>query len=253
MVALVLICISAPRAQDRQLSTLNQKIDDLENRVNELTTTVIPQMEKTLDTMVRSKAQTDSATILVINRIHTLQNKIKILEDRMGYADSTNLEILEQLMMIENKIVTLTRSFNELYGLRSGQASPRGTTLSRDEYRNDYVQALNRYQNGDFEQAIRDFTRLVQVDPAHELADNSQYWLGESYYSLRNYKRAIAEFKKVLRFTDDDKWDDAQLKLGLCYKSIGNAERAREEFQKLLDHFPSSEYTEKARRYLQQL
>ncbi|MFQ6676394.1 MAG: tol-pal system YbgF family protein [Fidelibacterota bacterium] len=241
------------RPQDQQLSELNRKIDDLQKQVNQLATGVIPEMEKTLDTMVKSKAQSDSATIMVINRINTLQNKIKILEDKMAYADSANFEVLEQLMMIENKIVTLTRSFNELYGLRTGQAPLKGAALSPDEYRNDYVRALNRYQNGEYEQAIRDFSRLIRVDPSHELADNSQYWIGECYYSLRNYKKAISEFEKVLQFTDDDKWDDAQLKLGLSYKRIGNREKAREEFQKLLDHFPSSEYTEKARQYLRQL
>lgn len=253
MIALVLVFSSGVRSQDQQLSRLNQRLDALESRINELTTSVIPEMEKTLDTMVKSKAQSDSATIMVINRINTLQNKIKILEDKMAYADSTNLAVLEQLMMIENKIVTLTRSFNELYGLRTGQGPPRGAAVPPDQYRNDYVQALNRYQNGDFEQAIDNFSRLIQADPTHELADNSQYWLGECYYSLRNYKRAISEFEKVLHFSDDDKWDDAQLKLGLSYKSIGNPERAREEFQKLLDHFPGSEYAEKARQYLRQL
>ena len=77
---------------------------------------VIPDVENALNAMVSSKAQSDSATIMVINRINTLQNKIKILEDKAAYSDSSNLQILQQLMMIENKIVTLTKSFNELYG-----------------------------------------------------------------------------------------------------------------------------------------
>ncbi|MFQ6673329.1 MAG: tol-pal system YbgF family protein, partial [Fidelibacterota bacterium] len=61
------------------------------------------------------------------------------------------------------------------------------------------------------------------------------------------------EFQKVFQYSEKDKWDDAQLKLGLSYKSIGNRERAKDEFQKLLDHYPNSEYTQKAQQYLRQL
>jgi len=94
---------------------------------------------------------------------------------------------------------------------------------------------------------------LVSVDQTNDLADNSQYWLGECLYGKREYKQAILEFGKVFSFPGTDKDDDAQLKLALCYQNIGNIDKARSEFQKIIDYFPGSEYYPKAKNALKQL
>ena len=94
---------------------------------------------------------------------------------------------------------------------------------------------------------------LVIEDPSNDLADNSQYWLAECYYSTKNYKRAILEFEKVFTFPGTDKDDDSQLKLALSYQSLGNLVKAREEYQRMVDYFPSSEYFSRAKESLKQL
>lgn len=240
-------------SQKGQSAKLEQRVATLETQLNQLMGIVIPDVENALNAIVASKAQSDSATIMVINRINTLQNKIKILEDKAAYSDSSNLQILHQLMMIENKIVTLTKSFNELYSMRTVKAESRAGSMTSNEFKRNYVKALSNYQNGDFHKAIEGFSALVGADPNHKLADNSQYWLGEAFYSLKNYKRAVLEFQKVFQFAENDKWDDAQIKLGICHQKMGNPDKARDEFQKLLDRYPDSEYTQRAQQYLRQL
>lgn len=226
------------------------RIDSLESQIGIL----LPDLKEALKTTAEGKEQSDSVAILLINRINTLQNKIRILEDKAAYIDSTNFEILAQLVMIENKVVTLTNSFTEMYNLKN-EPMPTGQRkqLSPEEYKNRYIQSLTNYQNGNYDGAIAGFSELVLADPMHELADNSQYWLAECYYSQKNYKRSIVEFEKVFTFPGTDKDDDAQLKLGLAYQSMGNIEKAREEYQRLLDYFPGSEYYTKAKESLKQL
>ena len=101
--------------------------------------------------------------------------------------------------------------------------------------------------------AVSPWPRLVLTDPSNDLADNSQYWLAECYYTIKNYKRAVIEFEKVFSFSGTDKDDDAQLKLGHCHRSMGNIKKAKEEYQRLLDYFPGSEFYDKARNSLKQL
>ena len=241
----------------RELKRLNAKIDRERVRTDSLETQIsilLPDLRNTLIATVDAKKQTDSVAILLINRINTLQNKIRMLEDKSIYTDSTNFEILAHLMMIENKIVTLTNSFTEMYSLRSEK---RGgvikTKISPAEYQRRYIEALSYYQNGDYKQAITGFSELVMEDPSNELADNSQYWLAECYYSTKNYKRAALEFEKVFTFPGTDKDDDSQLKLALAYQSLGNLVKAREEYQRMVDYFPSSEYYSRAKESLKQL
>ena len=213
----------------RELKRLNAKIDRERVRTDSLETQInilLPDLRNTLRATVDAKKQTDSVAILLINRINTLQNKI----------------------------VTLTNSFTEMYSLRSDKQQPNiKAKISPVEYKKKYIEALSYYQNGDYSQAITGFSSLVIEDPSNELADNSQYWLAECYYSTKNYKRAILEFEKVFTFPGTDKDDDSQLKLALSYQSLGNLVKAREEYQRMVDYFPSSEYFSRAKESLKQL
>ncbi|MFH1851727.1 MAG: tetratricopeptide repeat protein [Candidatus Neomarinimicrobiota bacterium] len=242
---------------ERELRRVNAKIEREKVRTDSLETQIrilLPELKKALEATVNAKKQTDSIAILMVNRINTIQNKIRILEDKAEYTDSTNFEILSQLVMIENKIVTLTNSFTEMYNLKTDNPpASYQSKISAIDYRKLYLEYLGYYQNGNFPQAIKGFSELVLKDPTNELADNSQYWLAECYYSSKNFKRAVIEFEKVFSFTGTDKDDDAQLKLGLAYQSMGNTAKAREEYTRLLDYFPNSEYYQKAKEALNKL
>lgn len=247
----------AAQSDAQQIKRLSEKVSQLNARVDELDTKLnllLPELQNTLRATVAAKEQTDSVSILIINRINTIQNKIRLLEDKAAYSDSTNFEVLAQLVMIENKIITLANSFTELYSIRNDQtpASP-SSKISPTEYKRLYIESLSNFQNGLYSQSIKGFSKLVISDPQNDLADNSQYWLAECYYSQKNYKRAIIEFEKVFTFAGTDKDDDAQLKLGLAYQSMGNLEKSREEFQRLVDYFPGSEFYDRSKEALKQL
>ncbi|HIA90906.1 MAG TPA: tetratricopeptide repeat protein [Candidatus Marinimicrobia bacterium] len=255
-VSFIAVNLSA-QSEKQQIKRLNEKVNQLYIHIGELETKLnilLPELQTTLKATVAAKEQTDSVSILIINRINTIQNKIRLLEDKAAYSDSTNFEVLAQLVMIENKIITLANSFTELYNVRNDQtpASP-SSKISPTEYKRLYIESLSNFQNGIYGQSIKGFSKLVISDPQNNLADNSQYWLAECYYSQKNYKRAIIEFEKVFTFAGTDKDDDAQLKLGLAYQSMGNLEKAREEFQRLVDYFPGSEFYDRSKEALKQL
>ena len=256
--AILLNAISlSAQSESKQVKRLSDKVSQQNTRINELETKLnilLPELQRTLKATVEAKEQTDSVSILIINRINTIHNKIRLLEDKAAYSDSTNFEVLAQLVMIENKIVTLANSFTELYNVRNDQtpASP-SSKISPNEYKRLYIESLSHFQNGMYSQSIKGFSKLVISDPQNNLADNSQYWLAECYYSQKNYKRAIIEFEKVFTFAGTDKDDDAQLKLGLAFQSMGNLVKAREEFQRLMDYFPGSEFYDRSKEALKQL
>ena len=241
----------------RELRRLNSKIEKQSIQTDSLDAQIrllLPELQNALSANLKAKEQTDSVAIVLINRINTIQNKMRLIEDKAAYIDSVNFEILAQLVMIENKIVTLTNSFTEMYKLKNTTSkSSSSSQISPEQYKKNYIDALSFYQNAEFDKAVNLFIKLVQNDPSNELADNSQYWLAECYYTMKNYKKAINEFTKVFSFPATDKDDDAQLKLGHCYRSMGNNKKAKEEYQRLIDYFPGSEFYEKAQQSIKQL
>ena len=194
----------------------------------------------------------DSLNVEFTNTLVKINNKIRILEDRASYTDSTNFEILNMLVMFENKISSLTDSYREISELKS-DGSLKSKDMTDSEFREKYIDGLSLYQNSNYNKALKIFEELLNIDKSHDLADNSQYWLGEIFYGMKDFRRSIKEFEKVFKFKDSNKYDDSQYKLGLCYINIGNKSRAKDEFQKLLDSYPNSEYYQKSRQWLDKL
>lgn len=119
-------------------------------------------------------------------------------------------------------------------------------------YDESYNTALDLFQNHQYPQSVSAFYQLLQQNPNHPLADNCQYWIGESRYAQEKYYQAVAEFNKVFAYDAPDKQDDAQLMLGLTYLKLGELGSARIEFDWLVSCYASSEYVSTANRYLGQ-
>ena len=185
------------------------------------------------------------------NTLIKIQNKIHILEDRTFYTDSLYFELVNDIVMIENEIASLISSFKEMSEISSKKKTRVIPKLTNEEYQTKYIESLSNYQNGEWNLSLDGFKFLIQADSNHDLADNCQYWIGEVYYSLKDFQRSIKEFKNVFTFQGTNKSDDAQFKLGLCYVNIGQFDKAKQEFESLLEFYPNSEYYKRSQEYLQ--
>ena len=188
----------------------------------------------------------------VTNTLIKIQKKIQILEDRTFYTDSLYFEIVNDLVMIENKITSLISSYKEMSEITGKRKTRIIPEITDAEYQAKYIESLSNYQNGEWNVSLDGFKFLIQADSNHELADNCQYWIGEIYYSQKDFRRSIKEFEKVFTFPGTNKSDDAQFKLGLCYVNIGQIDKAKQEFENLLEFYPNSEYYKKGQEYLRQ-
>lgn len=114
--------------------------------------------------------------------------------------------------------------------------------VKTDSFMEDYKDALNKFYYQRYSDAVEIFEKLISEQPKHYLAGNIQYWIGESYYALRQYKKAFNAFNMVFNTNAFDKYDDTQLKLGFCYFKMGKMRSAVGEFQNLLTYYPNSEH-----------
>lgn len=112
-----------------------------------------------------------------------------------------------------------------------------------------YHEGRRQFESYNYQGCIETMSALLEENPNHPLADNAQYWIGESYYGLKQYQKAVLEFQKVFAFDKPDKFDDAQLMIGLSYVRLEQTEMARSTFGEFLDTYNGSEYTGIAKRY----
>jgi tol-pal system protein YbgF len=94
---------------------------------------------------------------------------------------------------------------------------------------------------GNYDLALAGFNEFIKRFPAHDLADNAQYWIGQGYYAQKKYDLALPEFGKVLEvYPGKDKEPAALYKIGLCQQELGDKTKARKYWQSLVKKFPKS-------------
>lgn len=182
--------------------------------------------------------------------------KIKKLEKQVSGLKS---EINQKNLLISDLKAQVKLQQDRIANMGSSQLSARPAfsqgsvtvgDVSPGEYEQRYQEGYDLFNAREYNAAIQVFESLLASNASHNLADNAQYWIGESHYALRQYDKAILDFEKVFTFTKSNKSDDAQFKLGLCYIRKGDNSKAREEFQRLLDIYPKSEYASRAQKHL---
>lgn len=120
---------------------------------------------------------------------------------------------------------------------------------TQEEYRTAW-QALSGQQ---YDKAIQQFRTFQRKNSTSEMADDAQYWIGESYFTRRDYNRAILEFNDVLKYRKGDKVPAALLRQAEAFVEIGDKTDARLILQKLLNDYPNSFQAKDARERLQSL
>lgn len=115
-------------------------------------------------------------------------------------------------------------------------ADPKTTTATPE-----YQQAFDLLQRGHYDKAIPAFESFIKQSPTGDYADNAQYWLGEAYYSKRDFVGALASFKKLVdNYPDSPKKSHALLKIGFSYDELGDKIAARQALEQLRKEFPST-------------
>ena len=84
--------------------------------------------------------------------------------------------------------------------------------------------------------------------PSSPLAANSQYWVGMSYFNLRDFRNAqLAQEALIKRFPDSPKVPDALLAIASIQLEQGDGGSARNTLEDIIARYPGTEAAAKAR------
>ena len=109
------------------------------------------------------------------------------------------------------------------------------------------AQLLRR--NGNYQGAINSFQSFLGQYPKSPLAHRAQYWIGDSYFNLRDYKNAVSSQQKLIAtYPDSASAPDAMLNIASSQAELGDGVSARRTMDALVARYPASEAAEKAKR-----
>ena len=137
---------------------------------------------------------------------------------------------------------------------RTAAAAATATGTVGVEENETYERAQGQRRIGNYQGAITAFQAFIAKYPKSTLAPRAQYWIGDSYFNLRDFKNAIAGQQKLLSaYPDSSSVPDALLNMASSQLEAGETPVARKTMDGLIARYPASEAAEKARRRLANL
>lgn len=209
LAALMAGCATTPEEDPVQL-----RLDDLDARVGRI-----------------DRIVSNQSLVQMAQRIDAQQEEIRSLRGR-----------LEEL---QNENVKLRKEQQDLYAdldrRLTAATVPAGPAISGDE-QTLYNLALDQLRLREYAAAVENLRGLAAAYPNGQLADNTQYWLGEAYYVTREYDHAAAAFQRVLTdWPDSRKAPDALLKLGYTQIEQNRLANGRATLQQVVAKYPGTE------------
>ncbi|MCG8530098.1 MAG: tol-pal system protein YbgF [Desulfovibrionales bacterium] len=114
-----------------------------------------------------------------------------------------------------------------------------------------YKKGLAYLNKGKYELARETLEDFLTEYPKSTLVPNGVYWIGESFYSQKDFRIAIDLFREVLRrFPASAKARAAMLKIGFSYERLNEISDARQFLLKVVEMYPKSNEARLARKML---
>jgi tol-pal system protein YbgF len=111
-----------------------------------------------------------------------------------------------------------------------------------------YDAAFNLFRGGNYQGALSAFQAFNQAYPKSPLVPSAQYWIGNSYYNLKDFRSAIASQQELASlYPKSSKVPDALLNISSSQMGMGDSGSARKTLEDLLARFPLSDAAEKAK------
>lgn len=121
------------------------------------------------------------------------------------------------------------------------QAALTKGALPKGSPKEQYDFAYGLIRRAEYDQAARAFGEFVEMHPKHDLTSNARYWLGETHYVRKDYRKAAEAF--LNGYQDNPKGQKAPdnlLKLGMSLGGMQKGEQACTTLDKLLADFPNA-------------
>ena len=205
--------------------------------------------------ILRQESQTLSGRLEEME--YLLQQKLKGFEENQLKNRERMDRLATDTAAMQKRVAVIDQYLNLEDAQSKKPKTPTASTVASAKPASDqalYLEAKQAFDAGNLEAARKGFQQLLAAYPKSPHADNSQFWIGETYYREKWYEKAILEYQKVIEnFPSGNKIPAALLKQGLSFLNIGETSNARLIFKELVAKHPGSNEASIAKQKLESL
>ena len=113
-----------------------------------------------------------------------------------------------------------------------------------------FDKAMEYFDRGKFPRARDEFDYIIMTDPGSKIANESQYYMAEALFRMKEYSEASISFDRYVRFSPDyTKIEKARYRICECailssntyQREQSQTHRALEQLQMFIEDFPASD------------
>lgn len=236
------------RSVDEKHAVLRTLIEQSVDAVNRMDTAV-----QTLQKVVQDSASNSNARVETLaGQVQSLSESVEELKSRLGKLQQ---QLADTQSVVQSLDAKLSGGATPSTGAPSGAAAatPPPSNLPSAEVL--YSTALRDFTSGKYDLARQEFTDYLKYYNQTDLAANAQFYIGETFYAQKDFRRAITEYDKVLEGYPEgsNKQAAAQLKKGYALLELDEREAGVRELRSVIKRFPNSEEARLARERLRRL
>ncbi|MFZ6767626.1 tol-pal system protein YbgF [Undibacterium sp. Di26W] len=111
--------------------------------------------------------------------------------------------------------------------------------------------AMTLFKAADYKNAANAFSSFLVNYPQSAYAGSAQYWLGNSYYTQRDFRNTIAAMQQLVKtYPDHPKAPEAMLNIASCHMELKEKAAAKKVLESLIAQYPETEAAQAAKNRL---
>jgi tol-pal system protein YbgF len=242
----------------RQIAEQSKRLDELKLQ-NEALSTRLTRIEDSLKSLSASNPALDLAQQLerLRQEMMQLRGQIEVLGNEIQMAAKRQrdmyVDLDTRMKRLEQPAAAAVPPAPQPGAAEAAPATVAAAAAApaSDAEGRAYEAAQGQRKIGNYQGAIAGFRNFIAQYPKSPLAHRAQYWIGDSYYNLRDFKNAIASQQRLISsYPNSASVPDALLNIASSQLELGDSPGARKTLDKLIGRYPSSEAAEKAKRRL---
>ncbi len=253
-------------------NSLRSEVIDLKRRYQSLEKQVPGkegQLNRRLQDLEEEQRATGKALSDLIVKLQTITSEFQLLtgrfEESRYFSEKSTKELTEnsdsltaQIKQIEITVNSLREKLDSMSAQVEKQTISKQTAkkagAGKEKKAKDlYMEAYKAYKENRPGEARKNFQALLREYPKSEYSDNARFWIGESYYTEKNYEEAILAYEELFKKNPgSNKKPGAMLKQGLAFYELKDKETGKLILEQLIEKFPDSEQAKTAKKKLGQ-
>ncbi|MBU4484766.1 tol-pal system protein YbgF [bacterium] len=215
--------------------------------------TRLDKLEERVDTVEKTNLGNNAEVAQSLTRVEQLREEFQgikgsieanshIIKSQSGDTQRYYKDLEFRIQAIEDKM----ELFQTLIMKAVASISPK----TADEGKL-YQKGLDQIAEGNYLAAIGTFKSFNKNYSKSTLTDNAQFWIGDCYFAMRDFQKAIKEHQELIsKYPKSKKASEAALKQGYSFYELAMYDEAKVFLNKVVADYPNTESAANAKEKL---